>query len=200
LTLCKCEADTVLLGSTNANTATTISLVSPNYDSGAHTVQTLHSFDPLVTYAIFGEEETIFGYKGLKINLKYGATDMRPGLQISYTKKFKTVGETEAQDLKTVFEDFMPKTAFEKQSVFESAISSPDLVDWTPPGEVWQSFEIGGNTHEIRMGSLSDPAMRQMIRRLQILVLFYIEGGVLLLPPGEDDDEEDLKRWTVFLL
>ena len=156
-------------GSTNANTATTISLVSPNYDSGSHMIQTLHSFDPLMTYAIFGEEETIFGYKGLKINLKYGATDMRPGLQISYTKKFKTVGETEAQDLKSILEDFLPKTAFEKQSVFESAISSPDLLSWTPPGEVWQSFEVAGSTLEIRMGSLSDLSMRQMIRRLQVL-------------------------------
>ena len=62
-----------------------------------------------MTYSIFGEEETIFGYQGLKINLRYNACDMRPGLQIMYTKKFKTVGETRPTDLKEVLEPYLPK-------------------------------------------------------------------------------------------
>ena len=35
---------------------------------------------------------------------------MRPGLQISYTKKFKTVGETSPTDLKAILEAFLPKS------------------------------------------------------------------------------------------
>jgi histone acetyltransferase 1 len=63
-----------------------------------------------MTYSIFGEEETIFGYQGLKINLRYNACDMRPGLQIVYTKKFKTVGETSPTDVKEVLEPYLPKS------------------------------------------------------------------------------------------
>jgi hypothetical protein len=94
-----------LIGSTESNDAVNISLVTPS-DGG---IKTLHSFNPKMTYSIFGDEETIFGYQGLKINLRYNACDMRPGLQITYTKKFKTVGETSPTDLKEVLEPYLPK-------------------------------------------------------------------------------------------
>jgi histone acetyltransferase 1 len=93
-------------GSTDSNKAVNISLVTP----GAEGLKTLHSFNPKMTYAIFGEEESIFGYQGLKINLRYNACDMRPGLQITYSKKFKTVGETNPTDLKPILEEFIPKS------------------------------------------------------------------------------------------
>lgn len=64
-----------------------------------------------MTYSIFGEEEQIFGYKGLRINLRFNAHDMRPNLQILYNRKFKAVGETEATDVKAALEDFLPKSA-----------------------------------------------------------------------------------------
>ena len=63
-----------------------------------------------MTYSIFGDEETIFGYQGLKLNLRYNACDMRPGVQIMYTKRFKTLGETSATDLKSVLEPYLPKS------------------------------------------------------------------------------------------
>jgi histone acetyltransferase 1 len=86
-----------------------MSLVTP----GVGGPRTLHTFNPKMTYSIFGDEETIFGYQGLKINLRYNACDMRPGLQIIYSKKFKTVGETAAADLKAILEQYIPKsTAF----------------------------------------------------------------------------------------
>lgn len=78
----------------------------------------MHSFHPKMSYSIFGEEETIFGYQGLKINLRYNACDMRPGLQILYTKKFKTQGETASTDLKEVLEPLLPKS--EKNSTTQS--------------------------------------------------------------------------------
>jgi histone acetyltransferase 1 len=34
---------------------------------------------------------------------------MRPGVEISYKKKFKAVGDTEATDINTTLEPFLPK-------------------------------------------------------------------------------------------
>ena len=93
-------------GSAESNNAVQISLVTP----AAGAPKTLHSFHPKYTYPVFGDEERIFGYQGLKINLRYNACDMRPGLQVSYSKKFKTVGETSPTDLKATLEDFLPKS------------------------------------------------------------------------------------------
>jgi histone acetyltransferase 1 len=102
----------VIIGSSNSNDAVHISLVAP----GEGGTKAIHTFNPKFTYPIFGDEERIFGYQGLKINLRYNACDMRPGLQISYTKKFKTVGETSPTDLKAVLEPFLPKSKDESRS------------------------------------------------------------------------------------
>jgi histone acetyltransferase 1 len=93
-------------GSSNSNDAVHISLVAPAPGG----TKAIHTFHPNFTYPIFGDEERIFGYQGLKINLRYNTCDMRPGLQISYTKKFKTVGETSPTDLKAVLEPYLPKS------------------------------------------------------------------------------------------
>lgn len=93
-------------GSADSNRALNISLVT----TGAQGLETLHAFNPEMTYSIFGETETIFGYQGLKINLRYHASDMRPNLQITYNRKFKPVGETSPTDLKAILEPVLPKS------------------------------------------------------------------------------------------
>ncbi|CAD6447393.1 2bf350cb-5b58-4acc-952e-6c1148ad9d0e [Sclerotinia trifoliorum] len=176
----------------DSNEAIYISLVTPS--TGATT--SLHTFTPKFTYPIFGDEESIFGYQGLRINLKYNACDMRPGLQITYNKRFKAVGDIEPTDLKATLEPFLPKTAFEKSSVFDSNISAIP-ADWHPPGELFRAIEVAGETFEIWKGILSDPVVQQTIKRIQILVPLFIEGGTLL---DLDESEDDLERWTVFFL
>lgn len=100
-------ADPTVDWSAEANTALQLSLVTPDAEGGA---KVIHTFHPKMTYAIFGEDERIFGYQNLKINLKFNACDMRPGLQIFYSKKFKSVGETQATDLKELLGDFLPQS------------------------------------------------------------------------------------------
>lgn len=82
-------------GIADSNTALNISLVSPT-PSG---LQLISTFNPSFTYPIFGEDEKIFGYKDLKINLRYRANDMRPHVQTSYSSKFTPIGETEPMDV-----------------------------------------------------------------------------------------------------
>lgn len=73
---------------------------------------------------------------------------------------------------------------------------------WTPPGTLVKTTEKNGETYEIWRGTLADPAIKQLIRRIQITVLFFIEGGsyIGLNADGEDDAEYSLARWTVFLV
>lgn len=97
------------LGTVSANDALTISLVRPGISSN---IETITSFNPRFTYPLFGEEEHIFGYKGLKINLKYDARDLRPNLTISYARKYTTVGDVEALDIKEKLKEFLPAGLF----------------------------------------------------------------------------------------
>jgi histone acetyltransferase 1 len=81
--------------------------------------------------------------------------------------------------------------------VFESAISDSNAVKFQPPGELWQTMEASGQTFEIWKGSLADLAVQQVVKRAQILVPFFIEGGSLI---ELREPEWSLARWTVFFL
>lgn len=82
-------------GLVSSNEAITISLVQPSPDG----LKSIDKFNPEFTYTIFGEEEQVFGYSDLKIDLRYRANDMRPHVQTSYKEKFKPLGSTEAMDI-----------------------------------------------------------------------------------------------------
>lgn len=119
---------------------------------------------------------------------------MRPHLSVTYSKKFQAVGETEAVDVNEVLRDYLPDVAFQKKTEFETAIKNL-RKDWTPPGKLDATFTIGDNTFEVWKGNLADPAIKQIIKRIQILVPLFIEGGSAI-PVDEPEDD----RWTVFFL
>ena len=50
-------------------------------------------------------------------------------------------------------------------------------------------------SYEVWKGSLEDPAIKQIIKRIQIFVPFFIEGGRYI---GVDEADDD--RWTIFFL
>ncbi|KAI0458368.1 histone acetyltransferase type B catalytic subunit [Xylaria acuta] len=181
----------------NANEALAISLARPS-DSA---IEKITSFNPKFTYPIFGEDERIFGYKGLKINLQYDARNLRPHLSVSSTKKFNSVGEVEAVNVREVMKEFLPGVAFQTRSEYEKALKDVPHT-WTPPGTLVKTAEKSGETYEIWRGSLADPAVKQLIRRSQIMALLFIEGGsyIGLDADGKDDPEYSLARWSVFLV
>lgn len=89
-----------------ANDAMTLSLVTKAEQGPPKTIA---SFHPTWTYSIVGEQETIYGYKGLKISLRYNASDMRPHVSHSSVKR---VPEAEAiadpDDISDLLDPYLP--------------------------------------------------------------------------------------------
>ncbi|KAK3322476.1 acyl-CoA N-acyltransferase [Apodospora peruviana] len=177
--------------SANSNDTLVLSLVAPSETGGLKTVA---SFHPQFTYTVFGEDEQIFGYQGLNINLRFNASDMRPNLGVTYSKKFKAIGETEAANINAILHDCLPEVAFQKGKEFEAALQHIP-ADWTPPGELVTSFTSDKTTYEVWKGNLADLAVNQLVKRIQILVPLFIEGGTFI-----PLDEPDTDRWTIFFL
>lgn len=99
----------LLLGTCDANDAVNITIVQ----SDEQKLKTLSSFHPQFTYPIFGDDEQIFGYKGLIIRLRFAAHDLRPHLHISYDEKFKPVGDTAASDLLKILKPWVSEGQFD---------------------------------------------------------------------------------------
>ncbi|KAJ6155375.1 hypothetical protein N7470_005941 [Penicillium chermesinum] len=147
---------------------------------------------------IFGDEEQIFGYKGLIIRLRFAAHDLRPHVHISYDERFKAVGETSATDLLGALKPFIPEEALINLADYEKAVQEdPEAKDFTPPGKLVYGYEANERKYEIWAGSLADPAVRRLLDRVQVLVSLFIEAGT---PLETNDPEWTLERWTVFFV
>ncbi|EXJ95467.1 hypothetical protein A1O1_00589 [Capronia coronata CBS 617.96] len=177
--------------SVNANDAVRVAIVQPAPNSQ---IQTLHEFHPQFTYPIVGEAEQIFGYKGLDIELQFAAHDLRPHINFSYQKKFQTIGTTSALDLKKTFSNFLPPDTF--QDDFETELHK-DATNWSPPGVCVKKYTRGGEDYEVWAGSLLDTDMRTLVDNIQILIVFFIEGGQFI---NLDDVDWTLDRWRVYLV
>ncbi|KAL2021070.1 hypothetical protein VTK56DRAFT_7725 [Thermocarpiscus australiensis] len=182
----------------DANEALFVSLVSLSPSRQSFARQTFH---PRFTYPIFGDDEVIFGYQNPRIYLQYNATDMRPNVSVTYSKKAEAAGTGQPTDIEGTLRNHLPEVAFQKESEFESAIkNAPE--DWTPPGELVATFkaseaafEAQDRTFEIWKGNMADPAVKSLVERTQILVLLFIEGGKEIFL-----DDPDIGRWTIFFL
>ncbi|KAL2014419.1 hypothetical protein VTN00DRAFT_1944 [Thermoascus crustaceus] len=178
----------------DANDAVHITLVQP----GEQKPQTISTFHPQFTYPIFGDDEQIFGYKGLIIRLRFAAHDLRSHVHISYDDKFKAVADTAPLDLNRTLREWVPESAFTTLPEFEKAVQTDDKAkDWVPPGKLVHSYSTNQRNYEIWAESLADPDVRALLERAQIFVSFFIEAGT---PLATDDPEWTLKRWTVYFV
>lgn len=171
--------------STNSNECLNISITRSNGKEIA-------AFQPAFTYPIFGDEEAIFGYQDLAINLTFAAHNLRPRLRVGYGKKFQAIGEIKPTDIKEALEDFLPAEAFDESAPEDKE----DAASWTPPGERIREYSRDGQRYEIWCASLTDAAAKQVLENMQILVPMFIEGGTTL----QLEQDWTTQRWRLFLL
>ena len=88
--------------------------------------------------------------------------------------------------------------SFEKISVYNDHIQNDSNAEaFKPPGELLETYTSKGRHFEIWSGELTDPAVKLLISRMQILISFFIEGGT---PLELDDQEWSLARWRVYFV
>ncbi|KAK3671954.1 histone acetyltransferase 1 [Recurvomyces mirabilis] len=175
--------------STNSTACTTIHLYNPTTNT------TTAFFQPEFTYPIFGEEEAIFGYRDLSIDITFAAHNLRPHVKISHGKKFQAHGEVRPTDVKAALADFLPESAFGgggKKDVLRDDAAN----EFVPPGRRIAEYSRDGINHEIWCASLADSAARELLENMQILIPLFIEGGSML----QLEHDWSTKRWKLFLL
>lgn len=91
--------------------------------------------------------------------------------------------------------------AFQKRADYELAIKQVPN-NWTPPGDLIKTIERDGDIYEVWKGNLADAAVKQLVNRIQICVLFFIEGGSYIGKDedGKDEPDNSLARWSVYFL
>lgn len=153
----------------------------------------IEAFPPTYTYAMFGEEEVIPGYKDLKIKLSFRANDLEPTANIKFLQSMTPFNEEmeELMDIKGRLEGFLPETAWATQE------KDTSMEAWTPPGQLLHTYTVDKSKFEIWQSTLADVRAKKILSNMRIFIPFFIDGGTVAFL---EDEDWALERWKVFFL
>lgn len=97
------------------------------------------NFQPTFTYPIFGDAETIYGYKDLDIFLCFDHYTFKPFLNIKYSAKL--TDDPEIIDIKKTIDEFLPKlTIFKDEVKWVDSIKEEKDNGYKIPGKLIDSL------------------------------------------------------------
>jgi len=170
----------------DSNDATFIKLVRTEED----VMNDALDFPPAMSHQIFGDSETIFGYKDLKVKLLYHAGSLLTYLNMTYHEKVSpALGITPDPVLKNVAEKLQEGHL---ANLDEFIKKLPEQESFVPPGEKIHSYTHNDIEYEIYHGTINTPRLKEYHERMQTFVLWYIDAASFI----EVDDE----KWNFYLL
>lgn len=147
-----------------------------------------------MTHQLFGEHESIFGYKDLEVQVYHTAGRLIPYLHINFSDKVssndgliadnvsKILRADMGPDVLTSLDDFLKEV--EKDGSFQ------------PFGQLLHSYNIlkDGEEREFQIykTDIEHPGFREYHQRLQFFILFFVDAASFI------DDADD--KWTFYLL
>ncbi|KAI9208931.1 acyl-CoA N-acyltransferase [Polychytrium aggregatum] len=182
----------------SSNEAVSFALVMPD-DIVSGTIDESITFSPKYTYPFFGQEELIFGYKGLSIELYFTSGSLYPYFNVSYEDKItlEIAGSLcKAQELLPPLLEKWPQSSSGQlwtndMSYFRKRVEE-DAKTFRPMGTKIFEYEKDDAVYEIYHCTFDTPRFKEYHRRLQFFLLFYIEAASYI--------QEDDKRWDIYLL
>ncbi|KAJ2698107.1 histone acetyltransferase 1, partial [Coemansia spiralis] len=161
---------------------------------GADVIQ----FHPAFTYPIYGEHERVFGYKGLRIKLSYAAGSLATYFEVEYAKRVEQMESTvplRADDVDGPMRKVLAAEAVCRTREEFAQRVARDTCEFRPAGQKVHEYRQAkgaaeGLRYEIYESGFDDEEFRRYHRRMQTLVLFFIEGAQFI-------DAAD-ERWRVF--
>jgi histone acetyltransferase 1 len=187
----------------DANEALTLSLVRAEEDKqvlGGE--ETYEEFHPTFTYPIYGEDEKIYGYQDLVIDVRFASGSLAQYLSVRYAQKLDA--STTVDNVEGILKEFIPPDYDTDEAAFLTRVQE-DAASFKPVGSVVHTYtrpapSTSGSSsatrevveYEVYHATWNDPGFREYHRRMQIFILLYIEAGSYI---SEDDD-----AWQFFVL
>ncbi|XP_071478143.1 histone acetyltransferase type B catalytic subunit-like [Diadema antillarum] len=157
------------------------------------------SFHPEFTHQIFGQNETIFGYKGLKVQLYFSAAKLTPYINQTFQEKVSPK-KFEGVQADPVLKPIVEKLEIQPMENLDRFISQLDNDDsFQPMGELLHSYSIeeaeqGTTRHfEIYKSSINTAGFRDFHAHLQTFLWWFVDASSYI-----DVDDEKWMYYTVF--
>tara|TARA_B100000795_G_C22769856_1_gene427404 strand:- start:112 stop:1722 length:1611 start_codon:yes stop_codon:yes gene_type:complete len=166
---------------------------------------TTSNIHPEYTHQLFGDDETIIGFKDLNIDLIYSASNFHLLYRETYTDRLVTIGQTPTEnDIVDKLREALPDgwtrdvDAFRKHLIHESNMESEsntksNEASFTPPGEVVFQYTSNNNEYQVRRSVPSEcNAAKEMHERVETMSMYAIDGATYA-------DLED-HRWSIYTI
>ncbi|XP_031786692.1 histone acetyltransferase type B catalytic subunit [Nasonia vitripennis] len=148
------------------------------------------TFKPEMSHQVFGDSETIFGYKDLQVKLYYTAGSLETYLGMTYSEK---VNKLVCQDVKPdeVLSKVAEKLAPDVHDNIDSFVKSLSKDKaFIPAGENIYSFSVDDDGlvrhFEVYKADMSNKKFKEYHQRLQTFLLWYIDAANFI---DIDDDQ-----------
>ncbi|KAI7862154.1 acyl-CoA N-acyltransferase [Spinellus fusiger] len=187
----------------NTTESTEIQLVrfsvenNEDYESNEDNDAETDAFAPNFTYPIFGEQESVFGYKGLRIKIHFASGSMQPFLRVEYADKYKghtgnELGGLKPAAIEATLRKYMSNDIITDYSEFLCVVQQ-DAEAFKPIGEKVGEYSMEEEHFEIYKSSFTNEKFKMYHERIQIFSLFFIEGSSYI-----ESDDEKWEIYTVF--
>lgn len=148
------------------------------------------NIQPEFTYPIFGDSESIYGYKNLVIFVCFDHYTFKPFLNIKYDAK---LDNDDIIDLKETLMKYLPESTIFKDEIAWVDSTKLEKESYKIPGEKLILFDNDDDEkYSIYKIDLQSAGGLELNKRLQILTLLYIEAGTFI------DSEDEL--WDLYVM
>lgn len=193
----------------DANESLHLSLVRAKEDKASLTQrEAFDNFHPTFTYPIFGDDEKIYGYENLQVDLKFASGSLLPYLGISYSQKLPA--QSAVDEIEESLKKFIPSDYSKDETEFLKRVEE-EATSFKPIGEMIFSYsrhtsrrkatnghiDVPGSEemeiveYEVYHSTWKTPGFKEYHRRMQLFILLYIEGGSYI------SEEEDVWEFMV---
>lgn len=155
------------------------------------------AFHPLMAHQIFGESESIFGYKGLKVSILYTAGPLHIYLGLEYDQKVDDLcqGEIKADDVVGTIAEKLPEGCyFVNMDEFLKTLDKANKFQ--PFGEKLSEHKLKDNEgkerhFEFYYSNYKQPSFLKYFSRLQTFVLWFVDAASYI--------DVDDPQWSYFI-
>ncbi|CAN7980282.1 unnamed protein product [Ixodes pacificus] len=155
------------------------------------------AFPPEMSHQIFGEGESIFGYRDLKVQLYYAACSLTTYLHMSYTEKInlKKSDGVKADDVLKMIGEKLPPGVYSNLDDFVATL--PKEPSFRPFGTHLHSFTVNkgtasAQTFKLYKADVTVPGFVDYHARMESFILWFIDAASYI-----DSDDE---KWEYFVL
>nr|CAG4645540.1 EOG090X06NC [Lynceus sp. MCZ IZ 141354] len=150
------------------------------------------NFKPEMSHQVYGDQESIFGYKGLKIKLYYTACQLKTYLGVEYETKIdsKVCKGIEADEVIEPLASKLDPGFYTNLDDFIKALDKEKT--FKPFGELVKKFSVKDRDFEVYYCNIDEPGFKSFHKRLQTFLLWYIDAASFI--------DEDDSKWCFFLL